>query len=336
MLDMGHHLVYLEHMSEFSRTLFRLMQRGIYAFHLDEIASICHLHHRRIVSMIDGGLASQMWQFALGYVVSRESGLPVYFDIDFFHHNGCDMNGQQNRKFLLLETFPKIATLYAGHFTEKRKSLFCNLFSDRAIKRCHYDYTPEILERRSRYLQQYYAHAKYIVKYQTELRDLFSFKISLSPEESALKEKILSTPQACSVHVRRGDFVNSVHDVCSHGYYLKAMEKMNACHPGSVFYVFSNNIAYCKSIFANLPYKIIYVEGRNEYDPRVDLFLLTQFHHAIISNSGFSWFPAFLNSHLPEAKVIAPDIWCKGSLQEKSRGVLLLPGWETVTVSSRC
>ena len=306
------------------------MQKTIYAFQLDRLAQMCCLHNRRIVSMIDGGLASQMWQFSLGYAVSKESGLPLHFEIDFYNKDGCDIRGNKNRNFLLLDTFPKIKDAYDGCFFERRDSLFCKLMSDRCIKRCYYEYTPEIFTPHSRYIQQYYSNVSYINKYQSELRELFSFSVQLSAEELALKEEIENMPLACSIHVRRGDFVNSVHHVCKDSYYIESLKVMSQIYPHSVFYVFSNDIGFCKNLFAGLSYDIRYLERRNESDPRVDLFLLSKFSHAIISNSGFSWFPAFLNSHLPNADVIAPDVWCKGKFEEKSRGAMILPRWRTL------
>lgn len=36
---------------------------------------------QQIIVMVDGGLASQMWQYALGYAASKMSGLPVKYDL---------------------------------------------------------------------------------------------------------------------------------------------------------------------------------------------------------------------------------------------------------------
>lgn len=284
--------------------------------------------------MMDGGLASQMWQFSLGYAVSRETGLPLGFEIEFFEKDGCDISGNKNRIFLLLDTFPEIKAGYSECFSEKSDSAFCTLMTDRFIKRSEYDYTPDIFIPRSRYLHQYYANALYITKYQSELRDLFTFSVPLSADELSLEREIEETPSACSIHVRKGDFVNSIHDVCRDSYYLEALHKMSQSNPDSVFYVFSNDIEYCKHLFSALPYRMKYLEHRNESDPRADLFLLTKFRRAIISNSGFSWFPAFLNSHLSDAEVIAPDVWTNGDLREKSRGAFILPGWKTLSAEA--
>ena len=38
----------------------------------------------RVVSLIDGGLGSQMWQFALGYSVSQRNKLPLTLNLDFY------------------------------------------------------------------------------------------------------------------------------------------------------------------------------------------------------------------------------------------------------------
>lgn len=314
------------------RIVQRTLRQAIYALHLDLLAEKCGLSKRRIVAKIDGGLASQMWQFAIGYAVSKETGLPVSYETEFYEKDGCDVKGIPNRRFLLLSTFPKIADRYRNSFGEKPDSLFCKIFGDRYTQRQIYDYSPEIFTARSQYLQQYYGNAKYIASHLHDLKELFEFDIPLNEAERSLRREILSCPKACSVHVRRGDFVATPRDVCSDEYYLAAMQRMESKYPGTVFFIFSNDIDYCKKRYSSLPYSFRYIEGRNECDPRVDLYLLTLFKHAIIANSTFSWFPAFLNSDDQASYVVTPDIRRTDGLKENSRGAYTLTGWEQIFI----
>lgn len=263
----------------------------------------------RVVVRMDGGLASQMWQFSLGYTVSRETGLPPYWECSFYATSSKDLLGNVNRKFVLLDTFPKIRSLYGDHFGENADSLFCQIFTDQVDARSYWDFFPDVFKRQPRYLGSYYAHRSYVDRYLPELRDLFEFCLSLSDEEKKWKHDIESDPLACSVHLRKGDFVGSCHDVCSDAYYLGAMKKMEELYPGTTFYVFTNDEMYADRLFGQVPYRVRIIRGRNEVDPRVDMYLLSLFSHSIISNSGFSWFPVFLNSDKADSKVIMPSVW---------------------------
>jgi hypothetical protein len=68
------------------------------------------------------------------------------------------------------------------------------------------------------------------------------------------------------------------------------------------YLVFSNDIAWCKTVFRGTPFTFI------EDDSNVELFLMGQCAHNITSNSSFSWWGAYLNNN-PDRQIIAPQKW---------------------------
>lgn len=311
----------------------RLIRTSLTSTNLDVLISKVGVFSPKVISWLDGGLGSQMWQFALGYCISKKTGLPLYLKTDFFTNNGCDIQGNPNRKFLLFETFPTIGEQFSDKIITTSDKLFLWLFSDYSFQRnSFYDFNPEIVfSGHSLFITQYYANAKYLEGYRGELRKLFQFNLQLNMEEQILL-RFISEHNTCAVHIRKGDFVGSVHEVCTDAYYLEAMKQMTNMHPDTHFVIFSNDENYSKQLIirGNITNATI-LEGRSEEDPRVDMYLMTKCKNFIIANSGFSWFPAFLADD--NSTVIMPEYWTRNSqTRELSREAFKLNNWLQVHV----
>ena len=111
--------------------------------------------------------------------------------------------------------------------------------------------------------------------------------------------------ETCSVHIRRGDYVNLVgyHPLMGIEYYTKAMDSMRSKGVNK-FYFFSDDIQWCKDNFG-LRDEYVYIEGNQDIK---DLCLMSKCKNNIIANSSFSWWGAWLNRN-ESKKVIAPSIW---------------------------
>lgn len=101
---------------------------------------------------------------------------------------------------------------------------------------------------------------------------------------------------ACSIHVRRKDYLQpdqmKCHGVLGMDYYFKAMSLFT----DAKFLVFSDDIEWCKEMF---PPDCLFIEGEKDI---IDLFIMSRCKSHIIANSTFSWWAAWLNDN----KVVAP------------------------------
>ncbi len=283
----------------------------------------------KIISLLDGGLGSQMRQFALGYCVAAKTGYPLYLDTKFFREKSTDINGNRNRFFLLFETFPRIRELYQDKVIKENQDKFVRYFcSDMDIKREYYDYNPELFKRRPRFIRSYYENASYFKGYEEELRNLFRFELSLNEYEREIAERLSLADNSCAVHVRKGDYVGSEFDVCSDRYFLDAMEKVRSRHNDVEFFIFSNDEEYARQLCKKTSAKTTVVESRSEENPCVDLYLLTLSKHSIISNSNFSWMGAFLRENAA-GMTIMPSIWKRAGApnRDMSSDVFRLKDW---------
>lgn len=122
-----------------------------------------------------------------------------------------------------------------------------------------------------------------------------------------LQKKIDSKPTVM-VQIRRGiDYDNDDHGLLPMNYYTEAFREFQ----DHKFLMFSNDIAWCKSNFVNE--NIIFIDNTS---PVVDMFLGAMCDHAIIPNSTFSWWTAWLIKN-KNKRVVAPKNWF-GSARRKT------------------
>ncbi len=119
-------------------------------------------------------------------------------------------------------------------------------------------------------------------------------------------------PNSVAIHVRRGDYVTDIvarrsHLICDETYYEQAWALMLRWVPDARAYVFSDDPEWAHS-HLNLPGDVTYVENPDGKPAWVDLSLMAQCQHSILSNSSYSWWGAYLATN-PAQRVIVPDRW---------------------------
>lgn len=112
----------------------------------------------------------------------------------------------------------------------------------------------------------------------------------------------------CSIHVRRGDYVNLATNFppVSYKYLDLALDELYDIAGRNVKLIwFSDDIEWCKQAAKRIApdFTSEFSEGRNEWE---DLCLMASCKYNIIANSSFSWWGAWLNKH-PDKQVIAPS-----------------------------
>jgi hypothetical protein len=159
------------------------------------------------------------------------------------------------------------------------------------------------------YLNGYFQSEKYFKEYSDEIKKLFeqpTFVRGLVAHESWATHGVFinTATNTCSIHVRRGDYLKSPdhHPAQNMNYYMKAIKQMPK---DTIFFVFSDDIPWCKQNFPDLPEKFKFVEGNPDF---VDLHMMSSCKNNIICNSTFSWWAAWLNKN-PDKKVIIPKNW---------------------------
>ena len=123
------------------------------------------------------------------------------------------------------------------------------------------------------------------------------------------------------LHVRRGDYLEiSDYVVQDKEYYERAMRFCEERIPSAKFFVFSDDLEWCKDYLNTETHCIEFLsEG---YSAVEDFHLMKGFRHYIISNSTFGWWPAYLS--IKPGIRISPARWFQDiDINNRVQGALL-------------
>ncbi len=156
----------------------------------------------------------------------------------------------------------------------------------------------------------YYQSLKYFDEYKDIIKDELKVTDEVLEKNKVLLKEIKNNNSVC-IHIRRGDYVGTKHQVCDENYYLKAAEIINKKVKNAKLYIFSDDLEWVKE---NIKFKdkVYYVEGNNNYE---DLRLMYSCKHFIISNSSFSWWAQYLTDNKKRI-TIAPQKWFQNGNQK--------------------
>lgn len=163
-------------------------------------------------------------------------------------------------------------------------------------------------------LYGYFQTEKYFRNCKEEILEIFRFRKEITNRANTFLEV---KENYVSVHVRRGDYLNSPHHHPSQSvdYYTKAMKNFDE---NSIFCFFSDDLNWCKENFKGDNF--IFIETGNPY---YDLYLMSKFQNHIIANSSFSWWGAWLAG---SKKTVAPLNWF-GPLLDKNTSDVYCENW---------
>lgn len=266
-----------------------------------------------VIVKVWGGLGNQLFQYAFGkylaaklntqvkYDVQVQPGIKNYTPRDFsltafntatplassaevkqFKYRGNTNIERLQRK--LAQKFP---FLFKRYYVEPIIPQFENTFE--AKDNCYYD--------------GYWQSYRFLTINNEALQKELTPKQPLREEVKKIIQQI-ELSDAAGIHVRRGDYLELKHmNICQLPYYKNAVEYLESNVPGIKFYIFTDDADWCRQHFTGPQYTV--VTGNEPYE---DLLLLSACKHAIIANSSFSWWAAWLNSNA-DKKIIAPNRW---------------------------
>ncbi|WP_242397950.1 alpha-1,2-fucosyltransferase [Bacteroides xylanisolvens] len=156
---------------------------------------------------------------------------------------------------------------------------------------------------------------KFINEILPELKKKFSFPKD-DNENNVRIINMMQGSDSVSVHVRRGDYQNSVYwriilgDICDTEYYEKAIEKAYSFFSKPTFFVFSDDIEWVKSnLYLTDP---VFVDWNKGEDAFRDIQLMSYCKMNIIANSTFSLCASWLNVNIKPIRIV-PSKWLNSS-----------------------
>lgn len=277
---------------------------------------------------ITGGLGNQMWQYAFAMALKyKHPDEDVYIDTQHYHtvffkkfkginlHNGYEID----------KVFPKANMPVAGFWQLIKVSYWIpNYVLSRLCRKIlplrnteyvppysmNYYFDRKALERKDNcYYEGYWQSVHYFTDIREMLQDVFGH-----PEPNEYNARIIKdmeSTESVGLHVRRGDYLNEpeFRGICGIEYYQKAIEDVVSDGKKHSFFIFSNDILWCRDNISPLTkgHDVLFVTGNVGSNCCWDMFLMTHCKDLIIANSSFSWWGAFLNKSVN--RVYAPEPW---------------------------
>jgi hypothetical protein len=123
------------------------------------------------------------------------------------------------------------------------------------------------------------------------------------------KDVVIDKPSSAFIHVRRGDYTKEANGAFALNmeYDESALSELNKVDAIKTIYIFSDDIKWCKEQKWDTPKRIQYID---EPDELKTLYMMSQCEGgAVIANSTFSSWGAFLGPYTSSAPVIYPSKW---------------------------
>jgi hypothetical protein len=258
-----------------------------------------------LVVALKGGLGNQLFQWSFGEALLA-AGAQVRYDVGLFADGvGLELGPLVDESRLL--TLPTKVRR-----ARRRLHLPAVASPWREVAEPRFAYTDpaELNLNGRRLLEGYWQSPRYFASIEPMVRATLEAWAtrSLTDEGRALLAEIQATAGACSVHVRRGDYlaadVHAVHGLLDADYYRRAIARARA-DGASRFYVFTNDHAWVDSELA--ADDVVAVPWSVADHPIGEVGLMAECSHHVVANSSFSWWGAWLGDDGP--RTYAPEQW---------------------------
>jgi len=242
-----------------------------------------------IMPKLSGGLGNNLFQIANAYALSKEYDLDLV--IDYSLEKAANYKDNTFRPHY-------VDTIFGAIQNKAQQTLNASVVHEKGFEyeQQAIPVTADVL------IEGHYQSYKYFDKYRSEVLNLFKPSADIETYINTKYPHIVDSYNTVGVHIRRGDYLkySHHHHNLSINYYKNAISYFPS---DSTFVIFSDDIAWCKEQFVGENF--VFVEGEMDV---VDLHLMSKCKHAIISNSTFGWWGAWLISN-PNKTVVYPNIW---------------------------
>lgn len=148
------------------------------------------------------------------------------------------------------------------------------------------------------------------------IRSIFMPSDFALTELASLRPRSSEDQHITAVHVRRGDYLAHpmVIPTCPKHYFRRAMDEMRQRHHGTHFEVYSDDEQWCIDHLSGQQDVTIMtsISGTPIQRDMADFNAMRSANAYIISNSTYSWWPAFLNG---TSDIICPATWMAAGAQ---------------------
>ena len=286
----------------------------------------------RVVVILYGGLANQMFQYALGLALSQRSGCRLEVDTSA-------VDADRKRKYALSVCEPaprRVAGTERRMLHLLRSTPLWNICGTRwypafpgglrIVRERGQSFDARVFSLEGNLiLDGYWQSERYFFEQRTLIERTFDWSRAARGAVADAVIQTIETPHSVAVHVRRGDYVreaatHAFHGTCEPDYYSRAAGIISDHVPQPHFFIFSDDIDWAEAN-VHLPGERTVIRHDHPIDPHVDMWLMSRCRHAIIANSSYSWWAAWLTER-PGKCIVAPRAWFSDA---SMRGITPVP-----------
>lgn len=281
------------------------------------------------IQFLNGGLANQVFQYIfVRFAEMHHPGEQWFFDDSFFFvndiHNGYELEKVFGVKPNLLSNYfeedvwqelirlkkegssipqsfqemgiPMVMLAETSNYTQ------WNPFRGKVLQIPANEFRPDIvnLPVENIYYHGYWINKHYLESYRREILSELQFS-QISDQKNLEYAERIKNSMSVGIHIRRGDFLKIGWDLPD-DYYKVNVQTILATYPEAVFFVFSDDLAWCEknaeNLGLNLAKEIVYITGNVAGKNYVDMQLLSMCKGILMSNSSFAYLAALMNENL--------------------------------------
>jgi hypothetical protein len=263
-----------------------------------------------IIAIIKGGLGNQLFIYAAARALAQRTGRALYLDTRRgYTHDGYGRTYRLDRFPIQAQVMPESWRI-ASHLRHPRHRIIRALNKLLPRNQRHYlaerHHLPptqltEVQPRPARVtLLGYWQNEGYFAAHADTIRAEVTPPAPTDDHNRRLGEQ-LSATESVFLHFRRRHYWN----LLGADYYQGAIDAVRARLPQVQFVLFGDDLDWPQRQldFRGAPPLVV---AHNAGDELADLWLMSRCRHAIIANSSFSWWGAWLGEDQPGRLVCAP------------------------------
>lgn len=135
---------------------------------------------------------------------------------------------------------------------------------------------------------------KYYIKHREEIKEWFRVK----PEYDTYE---YSRDNLCIMHIRCSDYMDNPELFLRKRYWLRGMKHMRKINPKMEFMIITNDVKEVNKLLPNVP--------AYNFDLATDYAVIKNARYLLLSNSSFTYFPAFTSETVKY--ILAPKYWAR-------------------------
>ena len=282
----------------------------------------------KIVKLM-GGFGNQMFQYAFGKSLQKETGDKVLYDLSYFEEakkqivgdTGRNKDGICIREYEIhvlpnieieIATKRQVKNVKKGLLPKFIKKILRKRKNNHYCEKNAFRFEKELLEiRGNAYYEGYFQNESYLNNIKEELKKQFELP-NLRKDDiynNNLINKIKQYSNSVFIHVRREDY-EKMGCVVSLNYYKKAVKYIIDKIGNPKFFVFcAEDPKWIKENFnIGAEYELIGEQNKTRDTFFENMRLMMACKHAIIANSSYSWWAAWLSDFAGKI-VVAPSPW---------------------------